>query len=50
MKLLQSGCAHLGSQMAYNMCCDLQPVCLRWTVIIAYCTYIYVIIKEAECM
>jgi hypothetical protein len=25
MKFLQSGCAHLGSQMAYNMCRDLRP-------------------------
>jgi hypothetical protein len=50
MKLLQSGCAHFGSQMAYNMCRDLRPVCLRWTVIITYCTYIFVIIREVECV
>jgi len=26
MKFLQYGCAHLGSQMAHNLCCDLYHV------------------------
>jgi hypothetical protein len=43
-KFLQSGYAHLGSQMAYNMCRDLR---LRWTIIITYCAYMYVIMREA---
>ena len=39
MNSLQCGCSHMGSQMAYNVCCDSYHV-YNMTYLLYYCNYI----------